>query len=72
MLVEVRDLKLSIGPVPIQQGVRLGMEEGGIYGLPAPNGAGKSTPLSVLTRLCRAGLRGGRRAVGGLGFFMAG
>lgn len=55
MLVEVRDLKLSIGPVPILQGVQLGMDAGDIYGLLGPNGAGKSTTLSVLTGLRRAG-----------------
>jgi ABC-2 type transport system ATP-binding protein len=54
MLVRVENLKLSIGPATILDGVQLAMQEGEIYGLLGPNGAGKSTTLSVLTGLRRA------------------
>ncbi|HUW49530.1 MAG TPA: ABC transporter ATP-binding protein [Sulfuricella sp.] len=54
MLVQVDNLGLSIGKVPILKGVRLTMDKGEIYGLLGPNGAGKSTTLSVLTGLRRA------------------
>lgn len=54
MLIDVQDLALSIGAVPILHGVNLSMGPGDIYGLLGPNGAGKSTTLSVLTGLRHA------------------
>lgn len=51
MLVDVRQLKLTLQGHEILCGVRLSMNAGQIYGLLGPNGAGKSTTLSVLTGL---------------------
>jgi ABC-2 type transport system ATP-binding protein len=53
MLLELRDLRLSIGNASILRGVDLALEEGEIYGLLGPNGAGKSTTISAALGLRR-------------------
>ena len=47
MIVEVKDLRFSYGPVTAVDGVSLSLEEGAV-GLLGPNGAGKSTLLRLL------------------------
>jgi ABC-2 type transport system ATP-binding protein len=51
MLVEIRALKLSLGPHAVLRDVNLTLQKGQIYGLLGPNGAGKSTTISVITGL---------------------
>jgi ABC-2 type transport system ATP-binding protein len=47
VIVEVKDLRFSYGPVTAVDGVSLSLDEGAV-GLLGPNGAGKSTLLRVL------------------------
>jgi len=47
MLIEIDDLKLSIGTAQILRKVNLTVGEGEIYGLLGPNGAGKSTTINA-------------------------
>ena len=63
MLVEIRKLKLNLGPHAVLRDVNLSLEKGQIYGLLGPNGAGKSTTISVVTGL-RAPSSGSVRVLG--------
>ena len=63
MLVEIRKLKLNLGPHAVLRDVNLTLEKGQIYGLLGPNGAGKSTTISVVTGL-RAPSSGSVRVLG--------
>lgn len=63
MLIEIRKLKLNLGPHAVLRDVNLTLEKGQIYGLLGPNGAGKSTTISVVTGL-RAPLSGSVRVLG--------
>ncbi|MUW15383.1 ATP-binding cassette domain-containing protein, partial [Halorubrum sp. CBA1125] len=47
-LVEVRDLAVSFGDVPVVSGVDLRVERGSLVGLVGPNGAGKTTVLRAI------------------------
>jgi branched-chain amino acid transport system ATP-binding protein len=47
-MFEVRDLNVSIGPVPIIRSASLGLAEGEMCGLIGRNGAGKTTLLRAL------------------------
>jgi len=47
MLIELKNLRLSIGGTPILRKVNLTVGEGEIYGLLGPNGAGKSTTINA-------------------------
>ena len=47
MLIEIDQLRLSLGGVPILHDVRLSLDRGEIYGLLGPNGAGKSTTIAA-------------------------
>ena len=53
MLIEIDQLRLSLGGVPILHDVRLSLERGEIYGLLGPNGAGKSTTIAAALGLLR-------------------
>jgi ABC-2 type transport system ATP-binding protein len=57
MLIEIRNLKLSLGAHPVLRDVSLALRKGQIYGLLGPNGAGKSTTISVVSglRACTGG-----------------
>lgn len=54
MLIEIRNLKLSLHGRQVLSGVDMHMQPGEIYGLLGPNGAGKSTTMAVLTGLREA------------------
>jgi ABC-2 type transport system ATP-binding protein len=54
VLIEIRNLKLSLHGRQILANVSISMQPGEIFGLLGPNGAGKSTTLSVLTGLREA------------------
>lgn len=47
-LIEVRDLSVSFGDVPVVSGVDLTVERGSLVGLVGPNGAGKTTVLRAI------------------------
>lgn len=47
MQIEISDLRLSLGNIPILHGVDLSVGKGEIYGLLGPNGAGKSTTIAA-------------------------
>ena len=47
-LVEVRDLTVSFGDVPVVAGVDLRVERGELVGLVGPNGAGKTTVIRAI------------------------
>jgi ABC-2 type transport system ATP-binding protein len=64
MLIEAKQLTLTLGGHPVLTGVDLVMDGGEIYGLLGPNGAGKTTTISVLTGLRKAA--SGRVSVLGL------
>jgi ABC-type multidrug transport system ATPase subunit len=53
MLIEIDQLRLSRGGVPILHDVRLSLDQGEIYGLLGPNGAGKSTTIAAALGLLR-------------------
>jgi ABC-2 type transport system ATP-binding protein len=53
MLIEIDQLRLSLGGVPILHDVRLSLDQGEIYGLLGPNGAGKSTTIAAALGLLR-------------------
>ncbi len=64
-LLAVEDLRLSIGDVPILNGVSLSVEPGQILGLIGESGSGKSmTALSVMGLLPPSAQRSGRIALG--------
>lgn len=46
--IEVSDLSVSFGDVPVVSGVDLRVERGSIVGLVGPNGAGKTTVLRAI------------------------
>jgi len=46
--IEVRDLVVSFGDVPVVSGVDLRVERGSLVGLVGPNGAGKTTVLRAI------------------------
>ena len=46
--IEVDDLSVSFGDVPVVSGVDLGVERGSLVGLVGPNGAGKTTVLRAI------------------------
>ena len=52
MIIEVKDLHFSYGPIMAIDGVSLSLDEGAV-GLLGPNGAGKSTLLRVLLGFLR-------------------
>ncbi len=54
MLVELENLKLSLGGTQILKDVRLHVDRGEIYGLIGPNGAGKSSTIFVILGLYAA------------------
>jgi ABC-2 type transport system ATP-binding protein len=54
MLIDMRDLKLSLDGARILDGVYLRLEAEQIYGLLGPNGAGKSTTIFVILGLYQA------------------
>ncbi len=47
-LIEVRDLSVAFGDVPVVSGVDLTVERGSLVGLVGPNGAGKTTVLRAI------------------------
>ena len=49
VLIEVKNLSKSYGPVPAVKDVTFTVEEGYIYGFLGPNGAGKSTTMNMIT-----------------------
>ncbi|MFN8234488.1 MAG: ATP-binding cassette domain-containing protein [Actinomycetota bacterium] len=53
MLLDRRDLQVTLGPMPVLQGATLGIDRGEIVGLVGPNGAGKSTLFSVVSGFVR-------------------
>jgi len=53
-LLEVRDLRMSYGPVRALDGVSFEVAPGEIFGLLGPNGAGKTTLLSIVSGLLQA------------------
>src|SRR6266480_33348 len=53
-LLEVRDLRMSYGPVRALDGVSFEVAPGEIFGLLGPNGAGKTTLLSIVSGLLEA------------------
>ncbi|MEP7242021.1 MAG: dipeptide ABC transporter ATP-binding protein [Devosia sp.] len=65
-LLELRDLRLSIGPYPIVKGVTLALEPGKILGIIGESGSGKTmTALSIMNLLPRgASLSGSIRLDG--------
>jgi Fe-S cluster assembly ATP-binding protein len=48
MILEIRDLHVSVDNTPILKGVNLTMEKGKVHALMGPNGSGKSTLAYVL------------------------
>jgi len=48
-MLELRDLRLSYGPIEVVHGVDLSVSEGEVVGMIGPNGAGKS---SILRSIC--------------------
>jgi ABC-2 type transport system ATP-binding protein len=53
MLIEIDNLRASLGGVRILTDVHLSLDSGEIYGLVGPNGAGKSTTIAVALGLLR-------------------
>jgi ABC-2 type transport system ATP-binding protein len=53
MLIEIDQLRLSLGGVTILHDVRLSLDRGEIYGLLGPNGAGKSTTIAAALGLLK-------------------
>ncbi len=56
-LIEIRDLRLSIGDVPILRGVDLDIAPGKVMGLVGESGSGKSMTALALMRLLPRGAR---------------
>lgn len=54
MLIDINNLAISLGGVPVLRDVRLSLREGEIYGLIGPNGAGKSTTIAATVGLLKA------------------
>jgi branched-chain amino acid transport system ATP-binding protein len=50
-MLEVRDLHVSYGPVPILQGISFTVGDGEIVAFVGPNGAGKTTTLNAIAGL---------------------
>lgn len=53
MVLEVRDLKKSFGPIQALKGVTFEVQQGEIFGLIGPNGAGKTTTLRIVSTLLK-------------------
>jgi branched-chain amino acid transport system ATP-binding protein len=53
MLLEVTDIHTSYGPIRVNRGVSLTVDEGEIVTILGPNGAGKSTLLRAISGLLR-------------------
>ena len=49
MILEIRDIQKSFGPVEVLKGVSLSVDAAHCYGLVGDNGAGKSTMLKILS-----------------------
>jgi len=49
--IEVKDLRVSFGALPVTTGVNLSIPDRSITALMGPSGSGKSTILRVLNRL---------------------
>ena len=64
--LEVRDLEVDIGSVPVLRGIDLSLERGGILGLVGESGSGKSmTALSIMRLLPEGGRMRGRIVLDG-------
>ena len=50
-LLEVRDLRVGYGAIPVLQGISFDVDEGKTTVLLGLNGAGKTTLFSLITRL---------------------
>ena len=71
-LIEIRDLRLSIGDVPILRGVDLDIAPGKVMGLVGESGSGKSMTALALMRLLPRGARvSGRITFGGVDILTA-
>lgn len=53
VVLEVRDLKKSFGPIQALKGVTFEVQQGEIFGLIGPNGAGKTTTLRIVSTLLK-------------------
>jgi ABC-2 type transport system ATP-binding protein len=52
-MIEVKELRLSFGPVVDVDGISFNVEEGEVLGLLGPNGAGKTTAMRILACFLR-------------------
>ena len=54
-MLEVRDLRVSYGPIPAVSGIELDVRAGEAVALLGPNGAGKTSTLRAISQLCAHG-----------------